>query len=147
MLNILNVLSFLSVFLFDSHAFGAWDSAWAPGWSPCQQCEMVETAQRCQMKPVSFSLWHGSASHRATMAQWHYVITVKLYHTVTDGGQLHSLFQQWAIPPDSFAWPWQQSHSDSDSVDVSTLRRQPNHCIHQSAWLEASAAASLRPAH
>ncbi len=65
--------------------------------------------------------------------QWHYVATVKPYHTVTDGGQLHSLSLQWAIPPDSFAWPWQQSHCDSDCVDVSTLGRQPNHRIHQSS--------------
>lgn len=98
------------------------------------------------MKPVSFSLWHGSANHWAIVAQRPYVTTVKLDHAVTDGGQLHSLSPQWAIPPDSFAWPWQQSHCDSDSVDVSTLGRQPNHRIQFTLW-EASTTASLRPAH
>lgn len=33
----------------------------------------------------------------------------------------------------SFAWPWQQSRSDSDSVDVSTLGRRPNRRIRRSA--------------
>lgn len=44
---------------------------------------------------------------------------------MTDGEQLCAFLPQWAIPPDSFAWPWQQSHCDSNSVDVSTLGRHP----------------------